>query len=138
MYWDLSESVVGACIEVHRQLGPGLLESLYEAALCHELTLRQLPFVRQRTVPVTYKGQQIEQVFRIDLVVDDRLIVEVKAVEKLLPLHEAQALTYLHLTKFQSALLVNFNTVLLHQGLRRLSLTQETPRNSPPPRLPVK
>jgi GxxExxY protein len=135
--WELSENVVGACIEVHRQLGPGLLESVYEAALCEELTLRSVPFVQQSTFPVTYKGRTLDQVYRIDLVVAACLIVEVKSVERLLPVHEAQALTYLRLTTFDSALLVNFNTALLHHGLRRLSLTQKSSPNSPSPRLPV-
>jgi GxxExxY protein len=114
-----------------------LLESLYEAALCDELTLRAVPFARQWTFPVTYKGRKLEQVYRIDLVVADCLIVEVKSVERLLPVHEAQALTYLRLTSFDSALLVNFNTALLHHGLRRLSLTPKNSPSSPSPRLPV-
>ncbi|HXK16994.1 MAG TPA: GxxExxY protein, partial [Polyangiaceae bacterium] len=96
-HWDLSESVIGACIEVHRELGPGLLENIYEAALCEELTRQRIPFVRQYTVPMTYKGRELDQLYRIDLVVMNRLVVEVKSTEALLPIHAAQVLTYLRL-----------------------------------------
>jgi GxxExxY protein len=137
-HWDLSDTVIGACIEVHRQLGPGSLESAYEAALCEELTLRSIPFMRQYSVPMTYKGRDLDQFYRIDLVVGNRLVVEVKSVEALLPIHAAQVLTYLRLTGLESGLLVNFNTEVLRHGLRRLSFTHKTSRTSPPPRLPVK
>ncbi|HEY3488667.1 MAG TPA: GxxExxY protein [Candidatus Deferrimicrobiaceae bacterium] len=120
--WDLSEPVIGACIEVHRHLGPGLLESAYEACLCHELSLRGMSFERQRAVPLTYKGLALECGYRLDLVVADRVIVEIKAVEALAPIHEAQALTYLRLTGLEVALLVNFRVPVLKHGLRRLRL----------------
>jgi GxxExxY protein len=114
--------VIGACIEVHRSLGPGLLESAYEECLAHELGLRRLAFERQKPVPVTYKGVQLECGYRLDLVVEDCLVVEVKAVEKLQPLHQAQVLTYLRLTGLPSALLVNFHADTIRRGLRRLVL----------------
>jgi GxxExxY protein len=136
--WGLSEAVIGACIEVHRHLGPGLLESLYECALCEELAMRNVPFVRQFAFPMTYKGRDLAQSYRIDLVVAGRLVVEVKSVDTLLPIHIAQVLTYLRLTGMESGLLVNFNTDAVRSGLRRLSLTPRTSRTSPPPRLPVK
>lgn len=118
--WDLSERVLGACIEVHRWLGPGLLESVYEACLCHELGLRRVAFERQRSLPVEYKGVQLECEYRLDLVIEKQLLVELKCVAELLPIHEAQVLTYLKLTGLQVGLLVNFNTPTLRQGVRRL------------------
>jgi GxxExxY protein len=137
-HWDLSEQVIGAAIEVHRHLGPGLLESAYEAALCEEMTLRAIPFIRQQPLPMIYKGRDLEQVYRIDLVAAGCLVVEVKSVDALLPVHTAQLLTYLRLTGLESGLLVNFNTDVVRSGLRRLSLTPKTSQSSPPPRLPVK
>ncbi|HEX2869875.1 MAG TPA: GxxExxY protein [Polyangiaceae bacterium] len=139
--WELSDKVIASCIEVHRHLGPGLLESAYEAALCEELTSRRIPFRRQCNFPVVYKGKALDQSYRIDLVAAERLIVEVKAVEGLLPpVHAAQVLTYLRLTGIECGLLVNFNTELIRHGLRRVSLTPQilASRTSPPPRLPVK
>ncbi|WP_437534464.1 GxxExxY protein [Sorangium sp. So ce726] len=118
--WDLSERVVGACIEVHRHVGPGLLESAYEECLCHELSLMGLSFARQRPLPVTYKGVALGCGYRLDVVVEEKLILELKAVEHLLPVHEAQVLTYLKLTDLDVGLLVNFNTPLLRRGIRRL------------------
>jgi GxxExxY protein len=116
----LTGRVIAACIEVHRQLGPGLLESVYELCLCHELALRGLAFTRQLSVPINYKGLLVEGSHRIDLVVEHRVVVEAKAVEALLPLHEAQLKTYLKITTYDVGLLVNFNVPLLRQGLRRL------------------
>jgi GxxExxY protein len=118
--WDLSERVLGACIEVHRHLGPGLLESAYEECLCHELSLASLTFARQRTVPVVYKGVQLDCGYRLDVVVEEQLVLELKAVDHLLPVHEAQVLTYLKLTALDVGLLVNFNTHVLRRGIRRL------------------
>jgi GxxExxY protein len=118
--WDLSNRVLGACIEVHRHLGPGLLESAYEECVCHELSLQGARFVRQRTLPVAYKGVSLACGFRIDILVDDELLVEIKAVEHLMPVHEAQVLTYLRLTGLDVGLLVNFNTPVLRRGIRRL------------------
>ncbi|WP_438044857.1 GxxExxY protein [Sorangium sp. So ce128] len=118
--WDLSERIIGACIEVHRHLGPGLLESAYEECLCRELSLMDLGFARQRPLPVTYKGATLECGYRLDVVVEEKLILELKAVEHLLPVYEAQVLTYLKLTHLDVGLLVNFNTPVLRRGIRRL------------------
>ena len=119
--WDLSERVRGACIEVHRQLGPGLLESAYEECLCHELSLAGITFARQRSLPVSYKGVALDCGYRLDLVIEEKLVLEVKAVEQLLPVHLAQVLTYLKLTRLEVGLLVNFNTPVLRHGIRRVS-----------------
>lgn len=116
----VARAVFEAALEVHRTLGPGLLESVYEACLCRELVLRGVPFARQITQPVAYKGEMIEAGYRLDLVVDGRVIVEIKAVERLLPIHEAQLLTYLRLADLRVGLLLNFNSVLLKDGVRRL------------------
>jgi GxxExxY protein len=118
----LSASVIGAAIEVHRHLGPGLLESVYETCLCRELTLRGVPFRAQVELPVIYKGEQTGQTLRIDLIVADSLIVEIKTIEKLLPIHDAQLLTYLRLTKIHTGLLLNFNSAYLKDGIKRLVL----------------
>jgi GxxExxY protein len=132
---DDSALVISSCIEVHRTLGPGLLESAYERCLCHELSLRGVPFQRQREVPLVYKGLSLECGYRLDIVVGERLLIEIKAVERLLPIHEAQALTYLRLTGISVALLVNFNVAVLRNGLRRLSYNPHHP--FPPSRLHV-
>jgi GxxExxY protein len=115
----VSEATIGAAIEVHRALGPGLLEQVYETCLCHELTLRGIPFERQRPVPVTYKGQRVDLDYRLDLVVDSLVVVELKAVEQVLPVHEAQLLTYLKLTGIHLGLIINFHVPVLHQGVTR-------------------
>jgi len=112
-------AIIGAAIEVHRQLGPGLLESAYEQCLCHELHLRGLPFKCQVDLPVSYKGLQLDCGYKIDLVVGEEVIVELKSVEKILPVHEAQLLTYLKLAGKKVGLLVNFNSSLLTQGIIR-------------------
>ncbi len=116
---EITRMVIGAAIEVHQILGPGLLESAYEECLCHELTLRQVPFERQRQLPVTYKGLQLDCGYRLDLLVAQRVVIEVKAVEHLLPIHEAQLLTYLRLGRWQVGLLMNFNVPVLKQGIHR-------------------
>lgn len=115
----ISEEIIGAAIEVHRELGPGLLESSYESCLAYELESRGLRIGRQIPVPVMYRGLQIECGYRLDLVVEDEVIVEIKAVEKLIPVHDAQILTYLKLTKIPIGLLLNFNVPLMKQGVRR-------------------
>src|SRR4051794_9663481 len=102
-YEDGSEEIIAACMEVHSHLGPGLLESAYERCLCHELSLRGVVFERQRALPLVYKGVQLDCGYRLDIVVAEALVVEVKAVERLLPVHEAQALTYLRLTGLRAA-----------------------------------
>ena len=136
--WELPHSVIAACFEVHRALGPGLLESMYEAGLCEELELRGIPFVQQKPIPVLYKGKRLEQAYRLDLVVDERLVVEIKAIDGLLPVHAAQVVTYLRLTGIEDGLLVNFNTLSLRHGLRRVSRTHPNSRSSRSPDLPVK
>jgi GxxExxY protein len=112
-------AIIGAAIEVHRQLGPGLLESAYEQCLCHELHLRGLPFKYQVDLPVSYKGLQLDCGYKIDVMVNDEVIVELKSVERILPVHEAQLLTYLKLSGKKVGLLINFNSSLLTQGIIR-------------------
>jgi GxxExxY protein len=119
IYQVLSDQIIGAAIEVHRNLGPGLLERAYEACLCHELKSRNIPFTRQLALPVPYKECQVPCGFRIDLLVADLVIVEIKAVEHLYPIHEAQLMTYLRLAKKKVGLLFNFNVKLLREGLIR-------------------
>lgn len=116
----LTEKVTGAAIEVHRHMGPSLLESAYEECLCHELSMQGLEFQRQKCVPVVYKNKQLDCGFRIDLFIQDELILEIKALEKLLPIHEAQVLTYMKLTDVKIGLLINFNVRLLKMGIKRL------------------
>ena len=111
--------ILGAAIEVHRLLGPGLLESAYEECLCHELRLRELNFQRQVDLPVEYKGLKLNCGYKIDILVQDEVILELKAVEKLLPIHQAQLLTYLKLAHKRVGLLINFNVALLTQGIIR-------------------
>ena len=114
--------IIGAAIEVHRHLGPGLLESAYEECLCHELNLRGLSFERQVDLPVPYKGLLLVCGYKIDLIVEQQVVLELKAVEKLLPVHEAQLLTYLKLSGKRVGLLINFNTPLLTRGIKRIVL----------------
>ncbi len=116
----LSGEVIGAAIEVHRLLGPGLLESAYELALERELALRGFSVERQKPVPLEYKGMPLGDGFRLDLLVEDSLLLEIKAVEALLPIHEAQLLTYLRLTARRFGLLLNFNEKSLKDGIRRV------------------
>lgn len=122
---DITEAIIGAAIEVHRALGPGLLESAYEECLCRELTLQEVSHIRQYPLPVEYKGVRLDCGYRVDLVVLDRVAVELKAVEGLLPIHEAQLLTYLKLGGWQVGLLINFNVPVLVDGVRRLVLGLE-------------
>jgi len=127
--------VIAACIEVHRELGPGLLEAIYEECLCDELQRRGLLFERQKAVAVTYKGRTLEQGYRTDLIVERSLLVEVKAVDALLPVHVAQVVTYLRLCGLDAGLLVNFNAETIRSGLRRVF---RNPRTFCPSALPVK
>lgn len=115
-----TDRILGACIEVHRLLGPGLLESTYEQCLCRELSLRSIPFRRQVAMPVAYKDVRLDCGYRIDLIVNDRIVVEIKAVEQLQPTHLAQLLTYLKLGGYDVGLLINFNVPSLRQGIRRV------------------
>jgi len=121
---ELSRMVIGAAIEVHRALGPGLLESVYENALCIELNEINLPFLRQHRVPLLYKGHDVGS-GRLDLLVADQLIVEAKAVERIEPVHEAQILSYLRTTGRPLGLLVNFNVPRLRDGIRRFTNTRQ-------------
>ena len=114
-----TEQIIGAAIEVHKKFGPGLLESAYEACLCRELLLRGLSFQRQVPLPIEYKGVHLDCGYRIDLVVEDSVIVELKSVEKLLPIHEAQLMTYLRLSGKRVGLLININVKLLTDGVVR-------------------
>ena len=112
-------------MEVHRALGPGLLESVYEECLCRELALRGISFERQRSLPLEYKGVRLESGLRLDLLVAGAVVVEVKTVEKLLPVHEAQVLTYLRLGGWKVGLLLNFYVPVMKNGIRRLVLGLE-------------
>jgi GxxExxY protein len=117
---ELSTIIIGAAIEVHKELGPGLLESAYEACLRYELEQRGVKVIQQLTLPVVYKGIDVECGYRIDLLVEDTVLIELKAVEKLDKIHEAQVLTYLKLSKRWLGLLVNFNVALLKNGIKRM------------------
>ena len=117
---ELSERVIGSAMDVHRQLGPGLLETVYEECLCFELKQARIAYRRQVPLPVFYKGVQLECGYRMDVVVEHRLVVEIKAVERLLPIHEAQMLTYLRLSGLPIALLFNFNSIALKNGFADL------------------
>lgn len=119
----LAHGVIGAAIEVHRILGPGFLESLYEEAMCVELGLRGIPFVRQYQSSVDYKGHAVGE-HRLDLLVGDVLVVELKAVDALAPVHSAQVLSYLKTTGRHLGLLLNFNTAVLRQGIKRIVWSQ--------------
>jgi GxxExxY protein len=116
---DITEKIIGAAIEVHRELGPGLLESAYEAALAYELSLREVRYERQKEMPVRYKGFMIEVGYRLDLLVEDQVIVELKAVTEMHPIYEAQLMTYLRLSGCRVGLLINFNVPRLKDGLIR-------------------
>jgi len=122
---QLTDNVIGACIEVHRSLGPGLLESSYELCLCRELTLRGIPFERQKAIPIEYKGVKLDCGYRADLLVAGRVLVELKAIESLLPIHEAQLLSYLRIGGWPVGLIINFNVQLLKHGIRRRVLNLE-------------
>lgn len=117
---DLTAPVIAAAIDVHRQLGPGLLESAYECCLAFELESRGIDVQRQVPLPLMYKGRPMDCGYRIDLWIPNRLLIEVKAVGALLPIHEAQAITYLKLTGIRIGLLINFNVIVLREGIKRL------------------
>ena len=119
---ETSAAVVGAAIEVHRVLGPGLLESAYQHSLARELTLRQIPFERQKRVPIDYKGMRLDCGYRLDFVVGNSIIVEIKAIDLLLPVHHAQLLSYLKLGGWKLGLLINFHVPVLRHGVRRVVL----------------
>ena len=119
---EVTNGIIGSAIEVHKALGPGLLESAYEECLCKELTLRQSHFEKQRPLLVEYKGLKLDCGYRLDLLVEDKVVVEVKSIDALLPIHQAQVLTYLKLGGWKAGLLINFNVAVLKLGIRRLVL----------------
>ena len=116
---ELTEQIIGAAIEVHKALGPGLLEGIYEQCLCRELALRNLKFERQLIVPVTYKGVTLECKYRVDILVENTVVLELKTVDRILPLHEAQLLTYLRLLNKPVGLILNFNVAAMRHGIVR-------------------
>lgn len=116
---ELTDKIIGAAIEVHKVLGPGLLESSYQVCLEHESTLRKLPFEHKVKLPVNYKGIELDAGYEIDIAYDKRVIVELKAVERVIPVHEAQLLTYMRLTGTRVGLLINFNVPVLKDGIYR-------------------
>lgn len=122
LHADLTEAIIGAAIEVHKHLGPGLLESTYEACLVYELVDRGFLVERQRAIPVVYRGLRIDCGYRIDLLVNDEVIVELKSIDSLHPIHEAQLLSYLKLSGRRVGLLINFNSRRLTEGIKRFSL----------------
>ena len=122
---QLSHEIIGAALEVHRALGPGLLESAYEECLAREFSIRGMAFERQVPLPVSYKGAAVDAGYRVDFVVSGLVIVELKAVDALLPIHAAQLLTYLKLSDKRLGLLINFNVVRLRDGLQRVVLNLE-------------
>ena len=139
----LTHRVIGCAIEVHRQLGPGLLESVYETCLCEELALAGIPFLRQWRIPVVYRGRALDAHYQLDIVVQDVLVLEIKAVQHLHPLHEAQLRTYLHLSGHPLGLLLNFNAIQMKDGISRMIGSAATvPRNPlralPPPIAPAR
>jgi GxxExxY protein len=118
----LTNQIIGLAIEVHRTLGPGLLESAYEGCLCYELSCANINFERQKPLPIIYKKIHLECGYKIDLVIEDRVVVELKTVERILPIHEAQLLTYLKLSGLKTGLLLNFNAAVLREGIKRMVL----------------
>jgi GxxExxY protein len=118
---ELTGEVIGAAIEVHKTLGPGLLESAYEECLCRDLELRNISFERQKELPIEYKGVKLDSGYRLDIVVADKLLLELKACENLEPIHEAQLLTYLKLTGIKIGLLINFHIPSLKDGIKRIA-----------------
>ena len=116
---DLTREIIGAAIEVHKALGPGLLEGVYEECLCHELKLRNLRFERQFIVPIAYKGVSLDCGYRLDVFIEDTVIVELKSVDRIHPIFEAQLLTYMRLLQKPVGLLINFNVPILRNGIMR-------------------
>ncbi len=120
--WNLSQKVIGAAIEIHRSLGPGLLELVYEECLCWKLRTIGAEFERQKHIPISFEGMAFPGAFRLDLIVEKRLIVEIKSVDQLIPLHKAQLTTYLKMTGLKSGLLINFNSSPLKDGIKRVEV----------------
>jgi len=119
---ELTQAIIGALIEVHKHLGPGLLESAYQKCFCRELTLRGIPYECERNIPINYKGVELDCGYRLDVLVHGRVLVEIKSVETLTAVHTAQLLTYMRLLGIRVGLLVNFNVPVLKEGIRRLVL----------------
>ena len=119
---EISGKIIGAAIEVHKRLGPGLLESAYEECLCCEMKLRGIKFERQVALPLNYKGLHLDCGYRLDLLVEDKIILELKSIESLMPIHEAQLLTYMKLSGMKIGFLMNFNEKLFKSGLKRFVL----------------
>ncbi|MFQ5450236.1 MAG: GxxExxY protein [Nitrospinaceae bacterium] len=119
---ELSNKIIGACIEVHKSLGPGLMESVYQQCLAREFSLQNIPFQKELSKPVEYKGVSLDCDLRLDFLVDKKIVVELKAVDKFLPVHQAQILTYLKLAKCKLGLLINFNVPVLKEGIQRIAL----------------
>ena len=134
---EITKAVIGAAIEVHRELGPGLIELPYEEALCHELHLRGLTFERQRPVPVTYKGVRLSANLRLDLIVEQRVIIDLKAKEQVTPIDKAKLRTYLRLSDLRLGLIINFHVERLVDGITRVvnNLIEKPPDDEPPPDL---
>jgi len=128
---ELTDRIIGAAIEVHRHLGPGLLEAVYEECLCYELSQMGLRFNRQVHLPINYKGIKFESAYKMDLVVEDAIVIEIKAIEELLPVHAAQLLTYLKSSNKRVGLLLNFNVPILKSGLKRIVNHYAGPRPTP-------
>jgi GxxExxY protein len=128
---ELTRSIIGAAIEVHKLLGQGLLESAYEDCLCHEFAIRNIRFEKQKPIPLVYKGTKLECGFRLDLLVEGRVVVELKSVEGLGPIHEAIVLTYLRLSGHELGLLINFNVPVLKDGVRRFIMPRNNGNVSP-------
>ncbi len=116
---ELSHAIIGAAIEIHRSLGPGLLEAVYEECLARELNLRMIPFERQKPIPLVYKGLKLECGYRLDFLVSSRIVVEIKSIEAIAPIHESVMLTYLRLSQSPLGLLINFSVPILKDGIRR-------------------
>jgi GxxExxY protein len=119
LHEELSRDIIAAAIEVHRELGPGLLESAYQVCLCHEFASRGLAFRTEVALPVEYKNVHLDCGYRMNFVVEDKVAIELKSIEKLLPIHQAQLLTYLRLSKMRVGLLINFNVMILRDGIVR-------------------
>ncbi len=119
---ELSNLVIGCALEVHRNLGPGLLESSYQQCMAHEMRISAIPFMQQVPLPVEYKGIMLNCGYRLDFLIDNSLIVELKSVERLMPIHHAQLMTYLKLSKVKTGLLINFNSILLKDNIKRIIL----------------
>lgn len=119
---ELSNKVIGACIEVHKSLGPGLLENVYQECLAQEFSIQQIPFQKELSKPVEYKGVLMDCSLRLDFLVDQKVVVELKAVDRVSPVHKAQVLTYLKLTGYKLGLLINFNVPALKDGIERVVL----------------